>query len=258
MEDVNFDIYDNTLETSSSKFSDFILLYKDVDIPVSSLSVDKTNISLNKGDSEIINVMINPINAANKEYNATSSNTNVAIVQGNLITAVGVGSATITFTSFDGEYSSDVIVNVLSPLKNISFENNIRYIKVNTPNKLELQYEPIDTTDDKIITWSSDNTDVVSVDQNGVITGNSLGEANIKAIMNDKETSIKIVVTEFMTGDMNKNGKIDFADIIILLKKYLKTLETTDEDLIIGDMDSNGSIGIKDIILVLRAYLGTN
>ena len=76
--------------------------------------------------------------------------------------------------------------------------------------------------------------------------------------MNDKETSIKIVVTEFMTGDMNKNGKIDFADIIILLKKYLKTLETTDEDLIIGDMDSNGSIGIKDIILVLRAYLGTN
>ena len=59
-------------------------------------------------------------------------------------------------------------------------------------------------------------------------------------------------------GDMNQNGKIDLQDIIILLKKYLGTLTTTDEDKTIGDMDNNGSIGLKDIILLLRTYLGTN
>ena len=66
------------------------------------------------------------------------------------------------------------------------------------------------------------------------------------------------VTSKYQKGDMNRNDKIDLQDIIILLKKYLKTLETTTEDLTIGDMDENGSIGIKDIILLLRAYLGTN
>ena len=57
---------------------------------------------------------------------------------------------------------------------------------------------------------------------------------------------------------MNQNGKVDLQDIIILLKKYLGTLTTTDEDKTIGDMDNNGSIGLKDIILLLRTYLGSN
>ena len=62
----------------------------------------------------------------------------------------------------------------------------------------------------------------------------------------------------YIKGDMNRNGKIDLQDIIILLKKYLGTLTTTDEDKTIGDMDNNGSIGLKDIILLLRTYLGSN
>ena len=66
------------------------------------------------------------------------------------------------------------------------------------------------------------------------------------------------VTSKYQKGDMNRNDKIDLQDIIILLKKYLKTLETTTEDLTIGDMDENGSIGIKDIILLLGVYLGTN
>ena len=69
---------------------------------------------------------------------------------------------------------------------------------------------------------------------------------------------IKLKVNSSLKGDMNGNGKIDLQDIIILLKKYLGTLTTTEEDKIIGDMDNNGSIGLKDIILLLRSYLGTN
>ena len=66
------------------------------------------------------------------------------------------------------------------------------------------------------------------------------------------------VDVKYIKGDMNRNDKIDLQDIIILLKKYLGTLTTTDEDKTIGDMDNNGSIGLKDIILLLRTYLGSN
>ena len=66
------------------------------------------------------------------------------------------------------------------------------------------------------------------------------------------------LTVDFMKGDMNNNDKIDLQDIIILLKKYLKSMDTTEDDIEIGDMDENDTIGLKDIILLLRTYLGTN
>ena len=55
-------------------------------------------------------------------------------------------------------------------------------------------------------------------------------------------------------GDMNKNGRIDLSDIIMLLKVYLNG-DVTDEELQIGDMDNNTVIGLRDIILLLKEYL---
>lgn len=61
-------------------------------------------------------------------------------------------------------------------------------------------------------------------------------------------------VTPKLKGDMNKNDKIDLADIIMLLRKYLNG-DATEEEVHIGDMDENGSIGLGDIIALLRLYL---
>lgn len=58
-----------------------------------------------------------------------------------------------------------------------------------------------------------------------------------------------------LLGDMNKNGRIDLADIIMLLKVYLNG-NPTNEELRIGDMSGNDSIGLNDIILLLKVYLG--
>ncbi len=61
---------------------------------------------------------------------------------------------------------------------------------------------------------------------------------------------------EILKGDMNKNGRIDLADIILLLRVYLND-NATEEDLRIGDMNNNGSIGLSDIIDLLRLYLNS-
>ena len=60
----------------------------------------------------------------------------------------------------------------------------------------------------------------------------------------------------FLPGDMNENGKIDLADIIILLKRYLNGDATAREEQI-GDMDQDGIIGLKDIIALLKLYLAS-
>lgn len=82
-----------------------------------------------------------------------------------------------------------------------------------------------------------------------------------KPTVNNCESTIKTLYAiwendEYKKGDMNKNGNIDLADIIILLKRYLNG-NTTNEELVIGDMDENGSIGLRDVILLLKVYLYT-
>lgn len=60
--------------------------------------------------------------------------------------------------------------------------------------------------------------------------------------------------TPVMKGDMNGNGRIDLADIITLLKKYLSD-DFTDEEKLTGDMNDNKRIDLADIIALLKAYL---
>ena len=57
---------------------------------------------------------------------------------------------------------------------------------------------------------------------------------------------------------MNKNGKIDLKDIITLIKKYLNTDSTNNQDITTGDINNNGKIDLKDIILLIKDYLKIN
>ena len=69
---------------------------------VTSVSLDKTGLSLQKGESAFLTVSIAPSNAANKSVIWSSSNTSVATVSNGSVQAVGAGSTTITATAADG------------------------------------------------------------------------------------------------------------------------------------------------------------
>lgn len=69
-------------------------------IAVSSITLDKTSVTLEIGGTTKVNATINPSNASYQGINWSSSNTGVATVDGNgNIKAVGSGTATITATS---------------------------------------------------------------------------------------------------------------------------------------------------------------
>ena len=70
--------------------------------PVADISFDKTTMLLAVGKSETISASVLPLGATNKRLNWTSSNTAVATVSDGVVTAVAVGTATITATSTDG------------------------------------------------------------------------------------------------------------------------------------------------------------
>ena len=73
-----------------------------VEIPVSSLSLNKTQILIVAGQAEILQVSIQPSNATNRNITWSSSNTSVATVSGGRVTGVGAGVTVITATAHNG------------------------------------------------------------------------------------------------------------------------------------------------------------
>ena len=122
----------------------------------------------------------------NQEF--TSSNENVVIVDNSgLVTAVGEGEATISFSVNNGAFRKDlnVYVNrnynnteiIVTPEK-ISFDGEVFKIKVGTTEKLTFAVLP-DNTDRTKLEWKSSDESVVTVDENGRIKGLKEGKATI-------------------------------------------------------------------------------
>ena len=227
------------------------------DIPINEIKING-NSRITSSGSTSLDVSYYPIESnERKMVTWTSSNDKVATVnEYGTVKGISGGTVIITATTANGVSDSyKITVNSFKVNKNdISLfpgeEFKIEY--------LEKIYDGEEVTDDKI-TFESKNTDIATVDNNGLVKAISEGETVIYGkYYNQTKNTIKVKVINYLKGDMNRNGKIDLQDIIILLKKYLKTLETTTEDLKIGDMNEDGSIGIKDIILLLRTYLNTN
>lgn len=85
----------------------YIVIGKKPSIPVSSINLDKTSASVIIGETLVLSATVNPSNATDKSLTWNSSNTNVATVSSEgVVTAVSVGTATITATSIDGSGTS--------------------------------------------------------------------------------------------------------------------------------------------------------
>lgn len=82
------------------------------DISVESVTLDKTTLSINEGSSYALTATITPSDATNKSLIWTSDNESVATVSNGKVTAVSEGSATITVTTEDGDYSATCEVTV--------------------------------------------------------------------------------------------------------------------------------------------------
>ena len=84
-----------------------------------SVSLDKTSLSLSKGGTYTLKATVAPSNATNKTVTWTTSDSNVATVSGGKITAKGVGTATITAKTSNSK-TAICKVTVVNPLTNNS------------------------------------------------------------------------------------------------------------------------------------------
>ena len=79
---------------------------------VNSITLDKSAVSLEVGDSVQLNATIEPADATNADVAWITSDAKVATVVNGVVTAIGKGSATITAKSYDGGASASCQVTV--------------------------------------------------------------------------------------------------------------------------------------------------
>ena len=109
----------------------------------------------------------------------------------------------------------------------VKLNTTSKSMTVNTTDKLVATIEPSNASD-KTVTWSSDNTSVITVDKNGNIKAVGLGEANITVKTTNGKTATAKVISDV------KSITLSVANQTI--SKYGTIKSTT----ITANIDSNG------------------
>ena len=198
-------------------------------IKVKGVSLNKTTLTLNVGETSTLIAKVQPSNATNKNVTWVSSNPNIVSVDlnGNIKT-LKPGTVTITVTTQEGKYTARITITVkeksVSEPENNNPESNIPTdIKVTgvTLNKTTLTLTEGETSKliatlnpsnatNKNVTWVSSNPNVVSVDANGnikslktgtatitVITQDGNYKANCQVQVNEKTASYSVIFTPY-------------------------------------------------------------
>ena len=161
-----------------------------------------------KGEKHQIKIGLNPIDTTdNVIYTFASSDE-----KNGMVTALKNGKATITITvkttntDFEKTLTYDITVEEI-PLESIEIKGDVTSLEEGKTTKLNVVFNPTNTTDDKTVVWSSSDTKVATVDANGVVKAVKAGNVKITAKVGDKTAEYALKVTAKANGTNNKNEK---------------------------------------------------
>ncbi len=170
----------STLQTHAKSF--IAKLYESAYDPteVSGVSLDKTEATINVGNTLTLNATVTPSTASNKNVIWSSSDTGVATVSNTgVVTGVGPGTATIAATTVEGGYTASCDLTVIQKANSITLDRTELWMYVGeAPVQLISTINP-ENTSDKSVTWSSSDTSVATVDSKGNVSAVSKGETTI-------------------------------------------------------------------------------
>ena len=229
---------------------------------VTDITLNKNELNLVPGETEKLVATIYPKDATNNKITWVSSDPNVATVSDDgLVSAINNGNTTITVTTQDGNKKATCLVTVEHPVTNITLNKNELTLIPGETEKLIATIYPENATN-KEIAWASNNPNVATVNDDGLVTAITNGKATITATTQDgnKKATCDVIVDfraqwvgdwDFIThkfwfeGEMQGNdtiyylGKISYGKKTDELKVKYIALE---RDTVILKINENGTI----------------
>ena len=164
-----------------------------VTVPVESITLNKTELTLKKGESETLVATVKPDDATEHTVTWTSSNSNMASVDANgKVTALSGGNVTIAAKA--GGKSVVCMVVVIVPVESVTLNRSSLTLGEGESATLRATVTPKDATDYSSVSWSSTDENVATVDQNGVIHAIHEGSTKIVAKAGDKQATCTVTV----------------------------------------------------------------
>ena len=171
------------------------IVVKEKVTPVTSLTLDRTTLTMTEGDTQTLSATVKPDNATDKTVTWSSSNTAVATVDGGKVTAVAPGTATITAKAGDKTATCAVTVEKkVVPVTSLTLDRTTLTMTEGDTQTLTATVKP-DNATDKTVTWTSSNTSVATVD-GGKVTAVAPGTATITAKAGDKTATCAVTVNQ--------------------------------------------------------------
>ena len=163
---------------------------------ITEITITGAKTELEKGEELTLSATINPADTGDdKTLTWESSDTAVAAVNASgRVTAVGGGETVITATSWNnvvGTYNIKVVV----PMQDFTTEDEELTLNKGDNHKVSTTITPEDTTESKVITWTSSSNAIATVSEDGTITAIAGGEAVITGTLeNQKRVTINVTV----------------------------------------------------------------
>ncbi len=238
--------------------------------PVSSVTLDYTDITIKISDTFRLTAKISPDNATNQELWWSTSNSSVATVdETGLVKAVGSGNATIIVQSADSGVIDVCNVTVYQPVTSVTLNTNSMSVRKGTIFWLNAVANPEGALN-KTIIWSSSDETIATVDQTGKVTTLSPGKVVITATSQDSGVNAKcdVEVTEPVTGiSLNfEEATIYAGDKVVVIPTITpvdadnKNVTYVSSDTSVAVVDKNGIVtgvaGGSAIILVTTEERG--
>lgn len=176
-------------------------------VPMESITVNNIPTeAIAAGDEYQLNVSSMPANVTFKRYKYESSEPEIATISADgvvkgvskgkttiKVIADDMGSGTPVSTSFEME------IKIVVPIEGMEFEQDVELSTLGYGQEYQVKYnlEPADATS-SLLTWTSDNEGVVSVDKTGKLKVHAMGAgtATITASYGPVTRSVKVDVAE--------------------------------------------------------------
>lgn len=240
---------------------------------VRSITLNRTTLTMKVGNESTLTATVLPETATNKNVLWTSSDEGVVKVDSKgAVTALKEGQATISCSSTDGTgITASCVVNIVdTDVETITINaEGPTTLKVTETVQLNVTILP-ETSTDKSVNWTSSDTEIASVDENGLVTANSEGTAVITATTaNGLNDRITITVTQTLVTSVTlseKNVTLLVDETYPLIPTILpgtatnKTLEWTSADTSVATITQDGiitAVAIGETIITATATDGS-
>ena len=152
-------------------------------VSVTGVSLDRKELTMTAGDEVQLTATVEPADASDKSVEWASSDATVATVDANgKVTAVAAGAATITVKTKDGGKTAACAVTVnpkVIVVEGVTIEPSAIEIKEGETAQLKATVSPAEA--DQEVEWTTQNSQIATVDGNGLVTAVKPGTTRIIA-----------------------------------------------------------------------------